>query len=85
MQSSAGGLRKFRDELRMWGYMRGVWEWSGLVLGGKDGSGGGSECHVTLTSCWNIGVQWQYGYGTPCGFSHIGTIESSFTTTMYQA
>ena len=32
----------------MQGYMRGVQEWSGLVLSGKDGSGGGSECHVTI-------------------------------------
>ena len=48
MRGSAGGLRRFRDELRMRGYMRGVREWSGLVLGGKDRSGGGSECHVTL-------------------------------------
>ena len=49
VQGCAGGLRRFRDELRMWGYMRGVREWSGLVLSGKDGSGGGSECHVTET------------------------------------
>ena len=34
----------------MRGYMRGVREWSGLVLSGKDGSGGGSECHMTATS-----------------------------------
>ena len=27
----------------MQGYMRRVREWSGLVLSGKDGSGGGSE------------------------------------------
>ena len=27
--------------------MQEVREWSGLVLSGKDGSGGGSECHVT--------------------------------------
>ena len=47
MRSSAGGLRGFRDELRMREYMRGMREWSGLVLSGKDGSGGGSECHVT--------------------------------------
>ena len=47
MRSSAGGLRRFRDELRMQEYMWGVREWSGLVLSGKDGSGGGSECHVT--------------------------------------
>ena len=31
----------------MWGYMWRVQEWSGLVLSGKDRSGGGSECHVT--------------------------------------
>ena len=31
----------------MRGYVQGVREWSGLVLSGKDGSGGGSECHVT--------------------------------------
>ena len=48
MWSSAGGLRRFRDKLRMWEYMRGVREWLGLVLSGKDRSGGGSECHVTL-------------------------------------
>ena len=47
MRGSAGGLRRFRDELRMRGSKRGVREWSGLVLSGKDGSGGGSECHVT--------------------------------------
>ena len=52
MRGSAGGLRRFRDELRMQGYMRGVQEWSGLVLSGKDRSGGGSECHVT--QCENI-------------------------------
>ena len=50
MRSSAGGLRRFRDKLRMRGYMRGVREWSGLVLSGKDGSGGGSECHMTHIS-----------------------------------
>ena len=48
MRSSAGGLRRFRDELRMREYMQGVREWSGLVLSGKDGSGGGPECHMTL-------------------------------------
>ena len=48
MRSSVGGLRRFRDELRMRGYMWGVREWLGLVLSGKDGSGGGSECHVTV-------------------------------------
>ena len=47
MRGSAGGLRRFQDELRMQGYMQGVREWSGLVLSGKDGSGGGSEYHVT--------------------------------------
>ena len=29
--------------------MQGVWEWSELVLRGKDGSGARSECHVTQT------------------------------------
>ena len=48
VRGSVGGLRRFRDELRMQGYMRGVWEWLGLVLSGKDGSGGRSECHVTI-------------------------------------
>ena len=48
MRGSVGGLRRFRDELRMQGYARGVREWSGLVLSGKDGSGGGSECHMTV-------------------------------------
>ena len=47
MRGSAGGLRRFQDELRMRGYAWGVREWSGLVLSGKDGSGGGSEFHVT--------------------------------------
>ena len=32
----------------MRGYMQEVWEWLELVLSGKDGSGGGSECHVTV-------------------------------------
>ena len=31
----------------MRGYAWGVQEWSGLVLSGKYGSGGGSECHMT--------------------------------------
>ena len=54
VRGSVGGLRRFRDELRMWEYMRGVREWSGLVLSGKDRSGGGSECHVT----WAIVITW---------------------------
>ena len=49
VRGSAGGLRRFRDKLRMREYMRGVREWLGLVLSGKDRSGGGSECHVTKT------------------------------------
>ena len=32
----------------MQGFMWEVWEWLELVLSGKDGSGGGLECHVTL-------------------------------------
>ena len=35
----------------MWGYMWEVREWSGLVLSGKDRSGGESECHVHHYTC----------------------------------
>ena len=54
VRGSAGGLRRFRDELRMRGYVRGVREWLGLVLSGKDGSGGGSECHVTTWPTYSL-------------------------------